>query len=165
MVTTSNQSSWDEPQSDFKLIQTKHNSLNVLHQNIRGLQHKIDELTCMLHSHDLSPHIICLTEHYLVEPKLLMIKPENYYLASNFSRQLNTGGGVCIYCKLDLTCNVVDISKYCIEKVIEACAIQMKTGNMTFIFLCIYRSPSGNIQVFINQLEIILKFYTSQSLN
>ncbi|PNF35250.1 hypothetical protein B7P43_G06859, partial [Cryptotermes secundus] len=33
----------------------------------------------------------------------------------------------------------------------------MKTGNITFIFLCIYRSPSGDIQVFINQLEVIMK--------
>jgi hypothetical protein len=58
-----------------------------------------------------------------------MIKHENYYLASNFSRQFGVGGGVCIYCKSDLNCSAVDISKYCIEKVIEACAAQMKIGN------------------------------------
>jgi hypothetical protein len=64
-----------------------------------------------------------------------MIKPENYYLASSFSRQFSVGGGVCIYCKSDLNCNAVDVSKYCIEKVIEACAAQMKIGN--HIIMCL----------------------------
>ena len=44
----------------------------------------MDELTCMLDSCYLSPHIICKSEHYLIDPNLLMIKPNNYYLASRF---------------------------------------------------------------------------------
>jgi exonuclease III len=165
MVTTANLNGLDVSRSNCDLTQvanskfkqTRRNSLNIFHQNIRGLQRKIDVLTCMLLSHDLSLHIICTTEHYLVEQKLSMIKPENDYLASNFSRQFNIGGGVCIYCKSDLDCNAVDITKYGIEKVIEACAAQMKIGNNIIILLCVYRSPSGNFQEFNKQLEIILK--------
>jgi hypothetical protein len=44
------------------------------------------------------------------------------------------------------------------EKVIEACAAQLNTGNNYFIILCIYRSPCGNVERFIDQLELILKF-------
>jgi hypothetical protein len=109
-----------------KIKQTTHNSLNVFHQNIRGLQHKMVELICMLYSCDLSPRIICLTEHFLTEQKLSMIKSENYYLASNFSRQSSIGGGVCIYIKSDQECNIIDLIHYSIEKVIKGCATQMK---------------------------------------
>jgi hypothetical protein len=87
-----------------------------------------------------------------------MIKPENYYLASNFSRQFNIGGGVYIYCKSDLDCNSIDLTQYCTEKVIEACAAQMKIGNNFIILLCVYRFPCGNFEKFNKQLEIILKY-------
>jgi len=49
------------------------------------------KLMCMLDSCDLSPHIISLSEHYLIDHKLLMIKPNNNYLASTFSCQLYSG--------------------------------------------------------------------------
>ena len=141
-----------------KIKQTMHNSLNILHQNIRGIQHKMDELICMLYSCDLSPHIICLTEHFLTDQKLLMIKPENYYLASSFSHQSSNGGGVCIYIKSDLECSIIDLTQYCIEKVTEVCAAQMKVKNYSIILLCVYRSPCGNFDEFAKQLEIILKY-------
>jgi hypothetical protein len=57
----------------------------------------MDELICMLDSSDLSPHIICLTEHYLKEYNLIMMKPNNYYLASKFACQSHTGGGLHVY--------------------------------------------------------------------
>jgi hypothetical protein len=118
---------WDLTQVvNFKLKNTTCNSVNVFHQNIRGLQYKTEELTCMLSSHDISPQVICITEHYLTEQKLLIIKPDNYYLNSKFSHQLNSGGGVCIYCKTDLDSSSIDITQFCIEKVTEACAAQLK---------------------------------------
>jgi len=94
---------------------------------------------CMLDSCDLSPHIICLSEHYLVDHKLLMIKPNNYYLASRFSCQSHSGGGVCMYTNSYLESNMIDLSQYCIEKVIEECAVQINIGNLFIILLCLYR--------------------------
>jgi len=67
--------------SQLSSVKTKRNSQTALHifqQNIWGFRHKMDELMCMLDSFVLSPHIICLLEHYLVDHKLLMIKPINY---------------------------------------------------------------------------------------
>jgi hypothetical protein len=71
----------------LKIKQNTPTSLYLFHQNIRGFKNKMDELTCMLDSCDLSPHIICLSEHYLIDHNLLMTKPNNYYLASRFSCQ------------------------------------------------------------------------------
>jgi exonuclease III len=111
----------------------------------------------MLHSCDLSPHIICLTEHYLTEHNLIMMKPNNYYLASKYARQSHTGGGVCMYIKINLESTVIDLTQYCIEKVIEVCAAQIKVSNHFIILLCIYRS-SGNFGEFVEQLDLILKY-------
>jgi hypothetical protein len=141
-----------------KIKQTTRNCLNIFHQNTTGLQHKMDELICRLDSCDLSLHIICLTEHFLTEQKLSMIKPENYYLASKYSLQSNIGGSVCIYIKSDLECNITDLTQYCIEKVIEVCASQIKVGNYPIILLCIYTSASGNFGEFVEQLDLILKY-------
>jgi hypothetical protein len=106
--------------------------------------------------HPLSTVRDCLFNTFAAtEQKLLLIKPENYSLTTQFSRTSNYGGGVCIYCKLDMDCNPIDITQYCMEKVIEACAARLNTGNNYFIILCIYRSPCGNVGRFIEQLELI----------
>jgi exonuclease III len=118
----------------------------------------MDELICMLHSCDLSPHIICLTKHYLKEQNLIMMKPNNYYLASKFARQTHTEGGVRMYMKINLESTVLDRTEYCIEKVIEVCAAQIEVGNHFIISLCIYRSPSGNFGEFVVQVDQILKY-------
>jgi hypothetical protein len=68
----------------LKIKQNTPTLLYLFHQNIRDFKHKMDELMCMLDNCDLSPHIVCLSEHYLIDHNLLMIKPNNYYLASRF---------------------------------------------------------------------------------
>jgi len=55
---------------------------------------------------------------------------------------------------------MIDLSQYCIEKVIEECAVQINIGNQFIILLCIYsyRSSSGNFDEFAVQLDLILKY-------
>jgi len=92
---------------------------------------------CMLDSCDLSTHIICLLEPYLVDHKLSMIKPNNYDFASRFLCQSYSGGCVCMYINSYLESNMIDLSQYYIEKVIEKCAVQINIGNHFVILLCI----------------------------
>ena len=112
----------------------------------------------MFDSCDLYPCFIYLAEHYLIDYNLLMNEPTNYYLASRFSHQSYSGGSVCMYVKSNLESTMTDLSQYCIEKVIEVCAVQIKIGNHVIIVLCIYRSPSGNFGEFAVQLDLILKY-------
>jgi len=44
-------------------------SLEIYHQNIRGLGNKINELYCHLHHDPDPPHILWLLEHHLSESK------------------------------------------------------------------------------------------------
>jgi hypothetical protein len=91
---------------------------------------------CILDSCDLNPHFTCLSEHYLIDHNLLMIKPNNYYLASMFSHQ-SYSGDVCRCIKSNLECSMIDLSQHCIKKVIEVCATQIKISNHLIILLCI----------------------------
>ena len=86
-----------------------------------------------------------------------MFKPNKYYIASRFSRQSYSGRGVCVYIKSNLESNIIDLSQYCIEKVTEVGAAQIKIGIHLIILLCIYRPPSGNFGEYAVQQNLILK--------
>jgi hypothetical protein len=85
-----------------------------------------------------------------------MIKPNNYYLASRFSRHSYSRGSVCMYVNSYLESNVIDLSQYCIGRVIEVYAAQSNISNNSVIMFCIYRSPRGNFGEFAVQLDLIL---------
>jgi hypothetical protein len=81
-----------------------------------------------------------------------------YYLASRFSYQSYSEGSVCMYVKSNLESSMTNLSQYCIEKVLEVCAVQSKIGNHVTILLCIHISPSGNFGEFAVKLYLILKY-------
>jgi len=93
--------------STTKAEQNSHVLLSIYHQNFMGLKHNIDELTCSLIAKELLPYFIGITEHYLMEQKLLLINYKSYHLVSNLSFINNTGGGVCIYIRSDMIQNTV----------------------------------------------------------
>ena len=62
-----------------------------------------------------------------------------------------------MYMKSNLERSMIDLSQYCIDKVIEVCAVYIRIGNH-LIILCLYRSPSGNFGEFAIQLQLILKY-------
>jgi hypothetical protein len=47
------------------------NSLNIFHQNIRELIYKSDEFIHSFEIHGINLHILCLSEHHMVEQDLL----------------------------------------------------------------------------------------------
>jgi hypothetical protein len=74
-----------------------------------------------------------LAEHYLIDHNLLMNEPNNYYLNSRFSYQSYSGGSVCMYVKSNLESTITYLPQYCIEKVTEVCAVQIKTDKHLII--------------------------------
>jgi hypothetical protein len=56
----------------------------------------------------------------------------------------------------------IDVDEYCKDKDFEACAMKLNIGSKIFCITKIYRAPTGNIDVFITKLYIILrKLYNS----
>ena len=83
----------------------EHNSLNrnkllsnnvttpllIYHQNIRGLRNKIDELF-ILFSENI-PHILCFTEHHLLNDEINSLYINPYNLGTSYCRTKHKYGG------------------------------------------------------------------------
>jgi exonuclease III len=143
--------------SFFNVIKHHKDSLILIHQNIRGLGSKNDELLCSIVSNNINPHLICLSEHHLSDQKLPFINMQNYVLGTSYARSIHHGGGVCIYIRSDLKFTAINLTQYCDEMNIEICAIKIMAGKTNIIVICIYRSPCGNFEYFVNKLDKVLK--------
>jgi hypothetical protein len=134
-----------------------HNQLTLFHQNIRGLSNKSEEIINFLMDKELNPNVMCFTEHHIPELSPGFINLENYILGASFSRCRYQKGGVCIFVQKDLFFNCVDLSKFCEEKTVELCAIQLESQGKHFVILCVYRAPSGDFNLFLQLFDEALK--------
>ena len=103
--------------------------LKIYHQNIRGLRCKTNEL--ISHLLQISPPILCLTEHHAHWEEQQQIFMYEYKLATYFCRMLYAKGGVCMYVHKSLEVESVDKENYCKEKDFEACAIKLRRNYQT----------------------------------
>jgi hypothetical protein len=51
----------------------------------------------------------------------------------------------------------IDLEKYCKDKDFEVCAINIHFSTKSACIIAIYRSPSGNFDLFITKLDTILR--------
>jgi hypothetical protein len=56
-----------------------------------------------------------------------------------------------------LTFSPVNLETYCVDKHIEACAIQLQYSNQKTCILMIHRSPIGDFPIFMTHLENLLQ--------
>ena len=68
-------------------ITTKESILSVLHHNVQSINIKLTELDLLLNSNLQHIAVSCLTEHWLQEDYLKIIKVDQYELVSYFSRK------------------------------------------------------------------------------
>ena len=84
---------------------------------------------------------------------------ENYKLAASYCRTSKRGGGVLILVHDHLSKNIVKIStidQYCSDGNVEVCHILIKIGPIYVKIVCLYRSPAGNLNTFIQNLDQVL---------
>jgi exonuclease III len=136
-----------------------HNSLTIFHQNIRGLQSRTNELISSLHPEQ--PHVLCLTEHHLSYDNLHCTYIQHYNSGAAYCRNNFKLGGSCIFVHEFLE---VNLSAFCKEKDLEACAVKISFSRGNICVLSIYRAPSGNFVYFLKGLETILKSLYSPKL-
>jgi len=82
---------------------------------------------------------------------------DDYTLGASFCRTPYAKGGVCSYMHKSLNFENIDLETYCIEKDFEVCALKL---NLNFIQACIitiYRAPTGNFNLFVNELDMLLR--------
>jgi len=70
-------------------------------------------------------------------------------------------GGLCIFVQESLRYVRIDLEKYCKDKDFEVCAIKIQFNVKSACIIAIYRTLSGNFDLFISKLDTILrKLYT-----
>ena len=81
---------------------------------------------------------------------------EQYTLSTAFCRQTHKQGSVCIYISKNISFNAINLDQYIKEKDLEICALKICEASISFTVICIYRSPTEDLNYFLNQIESIL---------
>ena len=114
---------------------TPKNSFVLVHQNIREIISKTEELQEYFSNDKIYPHILCFSEYHMSRDDVHFVPIENYTLWSSFSRSTFQNGCVCvcvcvyiyIHTHNDVSFDYLDFSKYCKEKILELCAVEIVT--------------------------------------
>ena len=146
----------------FSIPETSKKDLVIFHQNIRGLSiTKLDELLVSLSIN--TPHIICLTEHHLSTNEIDTTVLTNHRLGAHFCRNTYKNGGACLFISELIQSTTINLDKFCKEKDLEICAAKLHLLSGEICIVTIYRSPSGDFQYFIDNLEKILSMIYSNN--
>ena len=128
-------------------------SHNVVHQNIRSLWGKYEELEILLETEINNAEVLCFTEHWLNCHKIHAININNFTLANAFCRKNSDHGGSCILVKQGVMAKELhSLNELGEEKSFELSVIELV--RYAIIVICIYRSPDGKIDTFFNKLEM-----------
>ena len=100
-------------------------------------------------------------EHHINVLEYNHINLAGYIAGAHFCRALHEKGGVIIYVQNNLKFTNIDLSKYCKEKYFEACAIKLIITSLIICIITIYRSPSGNLNYFLQNLDKVLQLLYS----
>ena len=130
------------------------NLFKIYHQSIRRIKGKINEFLLLVLTE--APHLICLTEHHLKDYEIYVTPISNYKLGAKYCRKKLKNGDLCIYFQETLKFTNINLQKLCKEQDIEIAAVQLKLNEKNVIILCLYRTPSGNFDYFLNKLGNIL---------
>lgn len=95
--------------------------------------------------------ILCFSEHWLNEYALQLVNLQEYRLCSYFCRNQMRHGGVSIFSNETVNCKSINLDQFSSELHSEFCAVELLYKNT--ILLCIYRSPNGDINIFLELLE------------
>jgi hypothetical protein len=79
---------------------------------------------------------------------------DEYNLGAEYCRQSFHKGGVCMYILKRLSFSKINITKYCKDKELDACAIKLNIISMNVCIITVYRSPSGNFQFFLCGIKV-----------
>jgi hypothetical protein len=131
---------------------------NIFHQNIRELRSRGDELIFSFKIDNMNHHILCLSEHYMVEQEVLHLIMNSYLLGSSFCQKDIQRGGMCIFVRTDQNFSKIDIPHHCKEQDFEICTIQLVTKTSNLIILILYGASSGYLIEFLRRLDATLKY-------
>lgn len=137
----------------IKEVDKIHNNctkFSMFHMNIRSVQKNFDELLLLLQQSKITHDLIILSETWKNECKNIEIL--NYRIFYN-NANFNQNDGVIVYAGAS-----VEINNFHIERFNEVTfsIFEMKKNDTIYILVAIYRPPSSNPALFIQDLDIVM---------
>ena len=126
---------------------------------MHDLKAKINEFILSLD--EVSPHLICLTEHHLKHNDIDITHIPTYKLGAKYCTTTLKCWGVCIYIHKNITFSNINLLKYCKKQDLEIAAVKLKFNKKNIIVACIYRAPTREFDYFLNQLDILNSLHNS----
>jgi hypothetical protein len=115
----------------------KSSSLLIFHQNIRGINNKIEELLSQWESR--LPHVFYFTEHPLTKPEISRTVIKFYNLGAYFCSKSRKNGGVSSFVHQNVQFTPIDLDEFCIDQEIEICAVKLHHFFTSICTLIVYR--------------------------
>ena len=134
----------------------------TLTQNIQCLSNKkILQVRDTLQNNDFD--ILLFSEHWQSEANINLIKIPNFELADFYARKNACRVGTCIFVKDNLGKyeKISGVQALCTEFHFEVSCIKFIAENL--IFCSFYRSPDGDIDIFLSKLEDLLQLLTKNN--
>jgi hypothetical protein len=141
------------PEELFTLYE-KTDGLKIFHINIRGINKHFDELLALLQDSKVTFDLIILTETQLKHDTDQISL--NGYTTLNFTNKTTTHDGLTIISN-DKSLDSINITHNKAFSEANVASISLSKNSEKYSILAIYRSPSGDIKTFCNELEIELK--------
>ncbi|ESN91435.1 hypothetical protein HELRODRAFT_165469 [Helobdella robusta] len=136
----------------------KNNHLPIIHLNARSLFHKLLNLEIFLKQFDDFFKIIVISETWLNNETVDLIKLNNYNFVYK-NRKSKRGGGVGVFIKHDIKYVVNDNSAFDDENVDVLC-VDIESGHASsrgvLKVIAIYRPPNYKFEPFLNKINLIL---------
>ena len=132
--------------------------ISVIHQNLQSIGNSVNLLVDFLEEQE-DCVVLCTTEHWKTREQLPQYDIKGFKLAASFCRVgMNRHGGCAIYVKKGFKCKVrLDLNKLGLENHFECCSCEVIINSNKVVIVSLYRPPDGDIKVFQDKLEKLLK--------
>lgn len=120
---------------------------------MQSLRNKLLELEVVSKIYDID--VICVSEHWLHSEEVNLFTPKGYVPASFFCRTNKRNGGAGIFLKETINFELINLEGFSLELDCELCCVRLIEQN--FIITSLYRSPSGDINLFFENFELAMK--------
>jgi hypothetical protein len=129
-------------------------NLNILQLNSQSIRNKLLKLEHLCKIKDVG--VICVSEHWLSKDQTTIFVPDNYVVADMMCRSQSKNGGSAIFSKKDIEFEKINVDKFLSEINCELSCIKLLKENL--IILSVYRSPNGDINIFLELFEHAVKY-------
>jgi hypothetical protein len=73
-----------------------------------------------------------------------IITIDRYNLGAVYCRKTLSKNGVCIFVQNSINYSNINLARFCIDKIIEICAVKLQLAWRNICIVAVYRAPSRN---------------------